>query len=122
MKKIKRIYHHVDLLEEAAMWGNCSPSEQNMLIEKSFNLLSNKDLFLLACRDVIVKWPYSSEHNLSARCQNRKAWIGWAACFVSHESTEYTTRQAWRMLTSEQQESANSIAKIVIEEWEECQR
>jgi hypothetical protein len=122
MKKIKRIYHHAELLEEAPMWGNCKPSETEILITKSFNLLSNIELFINACHDVIVKWPYSSEHNLSARVQNRKAWMGQAACYVSHQSTEYTTRQAWRMLSDEQQNEANMAAQIVIEEWERCQR
>lgn len=122
MKKIKRVYHHAELLEEAPMWGNCKPSDTENLINESFKLLSNNELFINACRDVIIKWPYSSEHNLSARVQNRKAWIGQAACYVSHQSTEYTTRQAWRMLSDEQQYIANQSAQLVIEEWEECQR
>jgi len=117
----KRIYHHCDLLEEAPMWGNAKPSDVDLLIEKSFDLLSEADAFEEACRQVLKAWPYSTEHNLSARCMNRKAWIGWAACCVQHGSTEYTTRNAWRLLSNEQQEAANNAAQKVIKEWE-CQR
>ena len=122
MKKIKRIYHHCDKLEEAMMWGTCKPSEKEMLIENSYDLLTSPEDFLNACRDVLIQWPYSSEHNLSERAQNRQAWIGWAACCVNHDSTEYTTRNAWRHLTEQQKETANYIAQQIIEEWEQCQR
>ena len=117
-----RVYHHCDLLEEAPMWGNAKPSEQEVLIEKSFDLLTSENGFIEACRAVLDKWPYSSEHNLSAKCLNRKAWMGWAACCVNHGSTEYTTRNAWRYLSDEQKDKANAIAQTVIEEWEECQK
>ena len=117
-----RIYHHCDMLEEAPMWGNCKPSETEQLIEKSYDLLRDEASFLSACRKVLKAWPYSSEHNLSAKCLNRRAWMGWAACCVSHQSTEYTTRNAWRFLTDEEQEKANVIAQTVITEWEQCQK
>lgn len=119
---VKRVYHHCKLLEEAPMWGTCKPTETDELIQKSFDLLSNPKAFLASCRMVLVEWPYSSEHNLSARVLNRKAWMGWAACYVSHKSTEYTTRSAWRYLTDEQKKLANDIAGQVIEEWEKCQK
>lgn len=119
---MKRIYHHVDLLEEAPMWGNCKPAEQELLISQSYKLLVHQDDFKKACENVILNWPFSTEHNLSARVQNRKAWMGQAACCVNHGSTEYTTRQAWRMLTSEQQDVANNIAMEVIKGWEQCRK
>lgn len=114
----KRIYHHCDLLEEAPMWGNAPPSQVDELIDRSADLLREPDSFRSACRAVLMVWPYSTEHNLSARCMNRKAWMGWAACCVNHNSTEYTTRNAWRMLDEEEQERANEIAGEVIKEWE----
>lgn len=122
MKKLKRIYHHCEKLEESPMWGNCKSTEKDELIQKSFNLLSNPGAFKAACRMVLIKWPFSSEHNLSARVLNRKAWMGWAACCVAHGSTEYTTRNAWRFLSDEQQKIANEIANQVIMEWEQCQK
>lgn len=122
MAKIKRIYHHCSKLEEAPMWGNCKPSERDELIQKSYELLSNPAAFKSACLMVLSEWPFSVEHNLSARVQNRVAWMGWAACCVSHNSTEYTTRNAWRFLTEEQKQVANEMASQVIKEWESCQK
>lgn len=122
MKKIKRIYHHCDLLEEASMWGTCKPSEREELIQKSYDLFVEPDRFMDACRKVLVEWPFSSEHNLSAKVQNRKAWMGWAACCVNHGSTEYATRNGWRYLTDSQKDIANYVAQCVIEEWESCQK
>lgn len=119
---MKRIYHHVDLLEEAPMWGNCKPTEQDVLISLSYKLLIDRTKFENACNNVIIEWPFSTEHNLSAKVQNRKAWMGQAACCVSHGSTEYTTRQAWRMLTPDQQNIANGVAEKVIKDWELCRK
>ena len=118
MAKIKRVYHHCDLLEEAPMWGNAQPSESDRLIDEAIMLLSNCDRFSLACREVFIAWPYSSEHNLSAVRTNRKAWLGWAACYVAIGSTEYTTRNGWRLLSKQQQEDANATAASAIKEWE----
>ena len=118
MAKIKRVYHHCDLLEEAPMWGNAPPSETDRLIDEARILLSNCDRFSLACREVFIAWPYSSEHNLSAVRTNRKAWLGWAACYVAIGSTEYTTRNGWRLLSKQQQEDANATAASAIKEWE----
>lgn len=118
MAKIKRVYHHCDLLEEAPMWGNAPPSESDRLISEAKTLLSDCDMFLIACRKVFIAWPYSSEHNLSAVRTNRKAWLGWAACYVAIGSTEYTTRNGWRLLSKQQQDEANNTAQKAIEEWE----
>lgn len=115
---VKRVYFHCEKLEEAPMWGNAPPSESDLLIEKSYDLLRESDAFEIACNQVFEEWPNSSEQNLSARCMNRCAWIGWAACCVAHSSTEYTTRNAWRLLTKEEQEQANAVANKVIKEYE----
>jgi hypothetical protein len=122
LKKVKRTYIHCDELEEAPMWGNIKPKDQDVYAERSADLMREPDSFKIACQAVLVKWPNSSMQNLSARCLNRMAWIGHAANFLSHDSVEYTTRLGWRMLDKEEQEIANKVANEVIEEWEQCQR
>lgn len=120
--KIKRKYVHCDLLEEAPMWGNIKPKDHNIYAEKSADLMRESDSFYSACNTAIEVWPYSSLHNLSARCMNREAWLGHAANYVNHNSVEYTTRLGWRMLDDLEQAEANRVARLVIEEWELCQK
>ena len=122
MKKIKRQYVHCNVLEEAPMWGNAKPRDRDLLIDKAFDLLNEPDAFEIACKQVTADWPNSSLQNLSSRGSNRKAWLGWAACYVACNSTEYTTRQAWRMLSEEQKDAANLTVHNVIERWEKCQK
>ena len=122
MKKVKRQYVHCEELEESPMWGNIKPKEHDLYSEKTADLMREGDSFLTACRNVLVKWPKSSMHNLSARCLNRVAWLGQAASYVNHGSVEYTTRIGWRMLDEDEKDQANEVARKVIEEWEQCQR
>ena len=121
--KIKRTYIHCDLMEEAPMWGNIQPKDHNLYAEKSADLMREFDAFKQACKTAINIWPNSSLHNLSARCMNRFAWLGHAACYISHQSVEYTTRLGWRMLDNDEQSEANRAASEAIQEWEEsCQK
>ena len=122
MNKIKRTYFHCEDLEEAPMWGNIKPTDQDLFIDRSADLMREPDSFKLACREVLAKWPNSSIHNLSARGMNRMAWLGHAACYLSHESVEFTTRLGWRCLDQDEQKEANKVANEIIEEFEECQK
>lgn len=72
---------------------------------------------------VADKWKYSCEHNLSNKTQNRKAWIGHAACALALGCPEDITREAWSYLTEEQQQRANDEAQKAIKYWEnkQCQ-
>jgi hypothetical protein len=50
--------------------------------------------------------------------QNRRAWIGHAACCMAIKCPEYITRSAWGYLTKEQQDLANAEADRAIAWWE----
>lgn len=105
------------------MWGNIKPKDHDLYAEKTADLMREFDSFKSACLFAIKEWPNSSLHNLSARCMNRFAWIGQAACYISHGSVEYTTRLGWRMLDDNEQSEANRAASEAIEEWEiSCQK
>ena len=68
---------------------------------------------------VIEKWPYSCEHNLTDTSQNRKAWIGHAACALALGCPEDITRAAWAKLSDDQQNKANQKAQDAINIWVE---
>lgn len=121
-KKVKRTYFHCDLLEEAPMWAAAKSKDVELHSERSADLMREYDAFKNACRNVITQWPYSSMQNLSSRGSNRFAWIGQAACWLNHESVEYTTRIGWRLLDDDEQNQANRVANEIIEEWEQCQK
>jgi hypothetical protein len=72
-----------------------------------------------AMRAVIDAWPRSAAHHLSNMEENRRAWLGQAACRHSVNATAYATRAAWPQLTDEQRAAANGVAERVIRVWEE---
>jgi hypothetical protein len=67
---------------------------------------------------VTQDWRFSCEHNLSNDTQNRRAWIGHAACAYARRLPEDVVRQAWSHLSDDQRRLANSAADRAIAGWE----
>lgn len=67
---------------------------------------------------VLPAWPISCEHNLTDLAQNRRAWIGHAACCLELACSEDVTREAWGHLTQGQRDAANAKASEAIATWE----
>jgi hypothetical protein len=74
--------------------------------------------FKTAMQKAVQDWPISCEMNLSARCMNRRAWLGHAGCCVAENSPEEATRLGWHKLNQVEQDLANQVADEVILEWE----
>lgn len=119
-RKYKRVYHHMNLMEEfhSVMWKQIPADQREAAIEASAELMREADSFELACRRAIDEWPNSAEANLTAAVINHQAWIGHAACCINHGASEDLTRLAWRTLTQEEQDAANAAADRAIEYWE----
>lgn len=88
------------------------------LINKAINILSNKDLCLKYMLLVTKNWNNSTFENLSNITQNRKAWLGQAACCYAEKIPEYLVREAWMQMKEENRIQANNIADKVIFRWE----
>jgi len=88
--------------------------DDELLIRKSVNLLSDETLFFEACKSVIEHWKITASVHLTNNTINKKAWIGQAACSYLHKVPELLTRVAWGKLTKDQQDKANAVAEIVI--------
>ena len=117
-RSIKRVYHHCDVLEEAPMWRPYSGEDGNELSRKAANLMRNENGFRGAMEKALNEWPYSCEHNLSAKSINRRAWLGHAGCFLELGSPEANTRLGWHLLNVEEQMIADMVAEEVIGQWE----
>jgi len=92
------------------------------MLTDAIEFTGNANLYGQAMRRVIKEWKYSCEHNLSNITQNRRAWLGHAACALEKGFCEDVVRSAWHQLTQEQREAADAEAEMAILEWEECQK
>jgi hypothetical protein len=81
-------------------------------------ILGDPDTFYGAATDMVAAWPNAAEHNLTNREQNRRAWIGQAACCYLTGASEAATRLAWWLLLLAERDAANAVADRVIAEWE----
>lgn len=120
---IKRIYHHYLDWEEIDynMWGTVT--NKKAYLQKAIDFTGDHKLYGRFMMKVANEWIKSCEHNLSNTTQNRKAWIGHAACAFALGCPEDITREAWGHLNQEQQDKANGVAQEAIEYWEneQCQ-
>lgn len=121
MAKLRRVYHHYTLWEDAAhgMWRrNTSGEERADYRRKAASLMTNAEAFYEAMAQVTREWKYACEANFTAWSVNRQAWIGHAGCCLATGSPEDVTREAWHLLSKEQQDAANRAADRAIAEWE----
>ena len=101
------------------MWR--APENREKMLVDAIEFTGNHEAYGKAMFRVISEWPYSCEHNLTNITQNRKAWIGHAACALEKGFAEEIVRSAWSHLSKKQQHEANKKAAQAIEEWEKCQ-
>ncbi len=101
------------------MWGRVS--NRNEFLERAIAFTADADLYGRWMIKVTEQWPFSCEHNLTDRSQNRRAWIGHAAVALAIQCPEDIVRVAWSKLTERQQIEANAKADDAIRSWE-CQR
>lgn len=87
-------------------------------IQKSIDILSDCDLFWDAMCQMEIDWKYCFETNLTNTNQNRRAWLGQAACSYCVGNEFNVTIMAWNALKKEQQDSANETANNMIKLYE----
>lgn len=69
--------------------------------------------------DTSKTYETATKVNFTNKMFNPVSWLGQATCNLLIGATAQETCQAWMMMTKEQQDKANNIAKEVIEEWRE---
>lgn len=118
---MERIFHNYLLWEDwkDGMWRKLPPTEEPDFIDKAIEFTGDHEKYGSWMMEVAKKWPIACEHNLTNLSQNRRAWIGHAACSMAINCPEYITRHAWGQLTQQQQDDANAMADRAIRWWED---
>lgn len=98
------------------MWG--SVKDRKAALEVAIAFTGNAELYGDYMIRVVSYWPNSCINALTGKGQNRKAWVGHAACALAHNIPEDITRLAWGKLTDEQRILANRRAAYAIGLWE----
>lgn len=119
-KKIKRVYHDYRNWEcyKNNMYIERKMEERDFFVAKALELLRDTDKLKIQMLRSVDEWFYSTEQYMTVTGSNRQAWLGQAACNICYGVTETETRMAWRELTEEERDKANSVADEVISYWE----
>lgn len=99
------------------MYCSTVTKDENQII-KAKSLLSNPIEFKNTLIKLLKDWPISTKVNLTNKGANRRAWLGAAACNHKHGVTEINTRYAWGELNDIQRFNANTIAELIITDYE----
>lgn len=110
------IWHPYWKLEEvtANMWGVVSRRKTWLEIAKVFT--GDAELYGEWMNRMVDSWRHSCEHNLT-KPGDKRPWVGHAAVAMAIGCPEDIVREAWAMLTPEQQDAANRRASEAIERW-----
>ena len=123
---MKRVFYHYTLWEDfkSGMYNPpCRDSVEASAaskerIEKAAKCLSDEKLCRANMQKVVATWTIATEQVLTNLEQNRRAWLGWCACFMYGGCHDEETRAAWGLMTEQNRIRANKIADEVIKEWE----
>jgi len=119
VSKVPRVYRPYWQWEDWNAGLYKAPWDLTAEVIAARELLSSPQRLENAMRAVVDAWPLAAEHQLSNMEQNRRAWLGWAACKHAAGATAVATRAAWPQLTDDERDIANACAFRVIRDWEE---
>lgn len=86
------------------------------IIKQCYEILTSNNL-KDNMKDTSKTYETSTKVNFTNKMFNPVSWLGQATCNLLIGATAQETCRAWLMMTKEQQDKANNIAKEVIEEW-----
>ena len=115
---VKRVSHPYTAWEDWKAGMYATPADMAAEVAAARELLANPPGLGEAMRDACAAWPIAAEHNLTNEEQNRRSWLGHAACHYSAGAVRLATCAAWGVLTDDQRDDANAAADSVMEGWE----
>ena len=116
LRNIRQAFHHYEMWEDYNS-GMYNSSNDDGLIQKAIELLSDAKLCREYMQNVVTEWPIATEEVLTNPDSNGRAWLGQCACFMYGRCHDEETRKAWVMLKPSVQTTANKIADQVIKAW-----
>lgn len=116
---MKQYFCHYEKWEDykAGMYRITHENDRDLLVINAIALLKNSTEFYQTMKAMIESWVIAAKVNLTNNQQNKRAWLGAAACCFRHNTPEYLTRIAWNLLNKEVQDSANQTAERIISEY-----
>lgn len=102
---------------QAGMYRITPERDKDKLVINAIGLLKNQNEFYHSMREMIDLWKVAARVNLTNNQQNKRAWLGAAACCFKYNVPEYLTRVAWNLLNKEDQDQANRTAEKIIQEF-----
>ena len=120
MKHLTRVWHPYNRWEEVGfnMWGSVRQNERKEYLQKAIEFTGDHELYGSWMMKVANDWKYSCEHNLTGTGNNKRAWIGHAACAYAFKCPENIVREAWWCLSEEQRNKADAVAEEAINYWQ----
>lgn len=91
-------------------------NNDNEIIKQCYGILTSDNL-KESMKNTTLSYPISTKVNLTNKMFNPISWLGQATCNLLIGASARETCQAWTMMTKEEQQKANNIAKEVIKEW-----
>lgn len=89
--------------------------------EKSCELYRNIPALRVQSRRVLDEWPITSAVHISQN-RNHRAWMGHAACFLSHGAGMHSSVAAYWMLDQSGRDGANACVMETVELWKRAHR
>lgn len=86
------------------------------IIKQCYEILTSDNL-KENMTDTSKTYDIATKVNFTNKMFNPVSWLGQATCNLLIGATAQETCRAWMLMTKEQQDKANNIAKEVIEEW-----
>jgi len=116
---MKQVFEHYEKWEDFqnGMYEIKDVIDKDKKVIGAIKLLSDPIEFYNAMNSMINKWKIAADVNLTNLNQNRRAWLGAAACMFIHNTPEYLTRIAWGLLNKDIQDKANKVADKIIEDY-----
>jgi hypothetical protein len=117
---MKPIYHPWHLWEDHknGFYDNISGNRKKELAAKIVVLFCDTQRLQATMLDVVEKWPYSMEHNLSNANLNQIAYIGQCAACLSLGAPSTVTMEIWSTLDKNTRDAADKAATIALDEWQ----
>lgn len=116
---MNQIFHHYEKWEDwkCGFYDSLNGEEKEIAGEIVVEVFSNPHYTELLMNNVIKKWPYSCEQNLSNSNMNRIAWLGQSCLCLEFGIPQTITMNNWRNVPKEFRDKADNIAKQIIENW-----